>query len=211
MQRQLKFRVWDKLEKRFIYPDKGYQGHYVLDLNGRFQNLQNGSGGDEYVVQQYIGLKDADGRDIYEGDLVQYNQNSSYDNISFEVVWSFDERKWVLISKNNDELVNEKTPNGYRYRFLKIVGNIFETQERFEKLKEYAEQKNWKVIIGEPSLNSYELSIWTPNDEKLFHRRIFSKNPEELPIIARIVIENLKKENEMLWSMLAKVNLVLDV
>ena len=49
MNRTLKFRAWDKLEKRFFYPDKGHQGHYVLYLNGQFQNLQNGSGGDEYL------------------------------------------------------------------------------------------------------------------------------------------------------------------
>ena len=72
MQRQLKFRAWDKLEKRFTYPDKGYQGHYVLTLNGEFWNLQNGSGGDEYVVQQWTGLKDSKGKDIYEGDVVRY-------------------------------------------------------------------------------------------------------------------------------------------
>jgi hypothetical protein len=69
--RPLKFRVWDKLEKRFIYPDKGYQGHYVLDLNGRFQNLQNGSGGDEYVVQQWTGFVDEKGVDVYEGDFLE--------------------------------------------------------------------------------------------------------------------------------------------
>lgn len=50
--RELKFRAWDKLTKTFIYPDKGYQGHYALTLNGKFHNLQNGSGGDEYEVQQ---------------------------------------------------------------------------------------------------------------------------------------------------------------
>jgi hypothetical protein len=52
-----------------------------------------------------------------------------------------------------------------------------------------------------------ELSKVMPKDFKDW----FQNTQEELPIIARIVIENLKKENEMLWSMLAKVNLVLDV
>jgi hypothetical protein len=65
-----KFRVWDKLEKRFIYPDKGYQGHYILTLDGKFQNLQNGSGGSEYDVQQFIGILDKNMKEVYEGDVV---------------------------------------------------------------------------------------------------------------------------------------------
>lgn len=70
MSRRSKFRVWDKLEERYITHDKGYQGHYVLSLNGKFNNLQNGSGGDECVVEQFTGKKDINDIEMYEGDIV---------------------------------------------------------------------------------------------------------------------------------------------
>lgn len=86
---RLKFRAWDKLAKQFTYPDKGYQGHYVLDLNGRFHNLQNGSGGDEYVVQQFTGYVDAKGKDVYEGDFLDDSRFPiTFNNGKFVVVVS---------------------------------------------------------------------------------------------------------------------------
>jgi hypothetical protein len=52
-----------------------------------------------------------------------------------------------------------------------------------------------------------ELSKVMPKDLKDW----FQNSPEELPIIARNMIEHLKKENEMLWDMIDNVHSALNV
>jgi len=76
MNNRFKFRVWDKLAKRMIYPHNDNQQHFIIDLNGRFHNLQNGSGGDDYVIQQYTGLTGNNDDPIYDGDILMYKSGS---------------------------------------------------------------------------------------------------------------------------------------
>ena len=125
MQRQLKFRAWDTLAKRFTYPDQGYQGHFVLTLNGQFQNLQNGSGGDEYVVQQWTGLKDSEGKDIYEGDRIEFYSKDRktyyFGEIRFtdgsflvKIVGHEGTLQWLWMYHLND------------YEQIRVIGNTFQ-------------------------------------------------------------------------------------
>ena len=122
MNRQCKFKVWDKLAQRMIYPDKGYQQHYIIDLYGRFHNLQNGSGGDDYVVIEYTGLTDSKDKEICEGDIL-IHKNSSIGQVLYEV----DQGAYIFQWKRygpNQNYINLNCDVAFE---SVIIGNIFET------------------------------------------------------------------------------------
>lgn len=124
--RKLKFRVWDKLAERFILPDKGFQGHYILDLNGCFHDLGNGSGGDEYVIQQYTGLQDKHGKDIYEGDIVSgicLNDGPQICVVGFDTFGIFYTKIKFYPCEEWDNVAMLAQEHN------EIVGNIFENSE----------------------------------------------------------------------------------
>ena len=128
MNRQLKFRVWDKLAERMIYPHNDNQQHFIIDLNGRFHNLQNGSGGDDYVIQQYTGLTDSNDDPIYEGDILK-NHYDVGNNIIGQVLYESDHGGYIFQWERkgpNQHHINLNCDVAFE---SVIVGNIFEHSE----------------------------------------------------------------------------------
>ena len=123
--REIKFKVWDKENKKFITSRQG-RAHIGIDLNGNVYNLQDGSGGKErYELIEFTGLKDKSGKEIYGGDICNtrhYTNNFYYIGI---VEYSEPCGQWLICQKSPYEL-------DLRFEEMKeieIIGNIYENPE----------------------------------------------------------------------------------
>jgi uncharacterized phage protein (TIGR01671 family) len=60
--REIKFRAWDKVNKRIIY----FDGDTLLS------NVTNPPEKNDYIPMQYTWVKDKNGKEIYEGDILEF-------------------------------------------------------------------------------------------------------------------------------------------
>jgi hypothetical protein len=111
-----KYRVyikhWGDLNDEFIYIKEGEL--YIYFRNWE-QNMYESA-----VFQQFTGVKDSKGVDIYEGDLIE----SPYDRIPFVVEYVTDSvGSQFILAPQNDEDEGYTLPIDNDYT---VVGNIFE-------------------------------------------------------------------------------------
>lgn len=116
------FRAWDKLNNEM---------YVVEQINfdcGEFESISYGitflRGADEIELMQSTGLKDKNGEEIFEGDIVDYKGrkavikwHGSYASFIYRFV---DELK---------ERVSEWHPLFLAYYHFEVIGNIYENKE----------------------------------------------------------------------------------
>lgn len=131
--RELKFRIWIKGEER--YYDELDEEFYTIVPNGNVTYTSEAyeedgawftdttSATSDVIVEQYTGLKDKNGKEIYEGDIVQIDDHILGD---FEVVWH--NLGWKI-----KRSVGFETLSVHKSEDIVVIGNIHENPELLEE------------------------------------------------------------------------------
>lgn len=143
--REIKFRAWDKVNKVLrdveeLIISKNNAIVAIRDSNGTIYQVHEG----QIVLIQYTGLKDKNGKEIYEGDILftswQHDGATNYDyEICGEVKWDSFRYKWSIehVNKNN-ELIIYPFYSFEREELdtdsIEVIGNIYENPELLENL-----------------------------------------------------------------------------
>lgn len=76
MSREFKFRAWDYDTNTMIYPESELETIFCFDKVGLSVYHNNGQEMSSFELMQYTGLKDRNGKEIYEGDIIKYSHKA---------------------------------------------------------------------------------------------------------------------------------------
>ncbi|XZI03019.1 YopX family protein (plasmid) [Clostridium perfringens] len=146
MSREFKFRVWEPLNKNMyflnfaLYENKGHVNNWVLPLNHQccsdknytIMNLNN------VEIMQYTGLKDVNGKEVYEGDIIPFHLDSNVKGVvKFGEYTDWNCKRptqhigFYVDFTGEHKRINRKDL-GYWVEVSYVIGNIYENPELLE-------------------------------------------------------------------------------
>ena len=115
--REIKFRAWDSANARMLQ---------LHNISSKFSDIEN-MGFLDLPILQYTGLKDKNGKEIYEGDIVNLIPDGYVKELA-TVEWDYDNASWVYCRISSLEIVHGSKVY-VKWKPVEVIGNIYENTE----------------------------------------------------------------------------------
>lgn len=129
MNREIKYRVWDKRTKQMLYPHGIAFYNNGTEIKCLFSDCIGCMSNDDDVMQ-FTGLLDKQGKEIYEGDILSYNDTVNRRYTNGEVIWSKEYLTYLVKFHYGTDYMSEYLCHFQNLGLeIEVIGNIFENPE----------------------------------------------------------------------------------
>jgi uncharacterized phage protein (TIGR01671 family) len=125
--RELKFRAWDNLKKEWLKRKVyHFNPHFNEEGIGEFRLSQHAEG---FTIQQYTGLKDKNGKEIYEGDIC--NAGIVIGDVNYSIGGFYLASNPLMeYFKGYPDNMNVLSPDwDYSWIDVEVIGNVMQNPE----------------------------------------------------------------------------------